>query len=47
VALGPLFTAAARIDREAKGVARGDPWTSLTALVAELCGARLPRLPSA
>jgi hypothetical protein len=31
------------VDREVKGVARGDPWTSLTGLVAALAGAaRLP-----
>lgn len=41
--LGPLFRAAGRVDREVKGVARGDPWTSLTSLVAALAGAlRLP-----
>jgi DNA polymerase-3 subunit delta len=37
--LGPLFLAAGRVDREVKGVARGDPWTSLTGLVAALAGA--------
>jgi DNA polymerase-3 subunit delta len=41
--LGPLFLAAGGVDREVKGVARGDPWTSLTGLVAALAGAaRLP-----
>jgi DNA polymerase-3 subunit delta len=37
--LGPLFQAAGRVDREVKGVARGDAWTSLTGLVAALAGA--------
>lgn len=37
--LGPLFLAAGRVDREIKGFARGDPWTSLTGLVAALAGA--------
>jgi DNA polymerase-3 subunit delta len=37
--LGPLFLAAGRIDREIKGVARGDAWSSLTGLVAALAGA--------
>jgi DNA polymerase-3 subunit delta len=45
--LEPWFAAAARIDLEAKGQARGEPWISLTALVAELAGARVPRLPAA
>jgi DNA polymerase-3 subunit delta len=40
--IGPWFEAAARIDREAKGLARGEAWTSLTGLVAALSGARLP-----
>ena len=38
----PWFEAAARIDRQVKGLARGEPWTSLTGLVAGLAGARLP-----
>lgn len=45
--LAPLFTLAARVDRESKGLARGDPWTSLTALVATLAGARIPVAPAA
>jgi DNA polymerase-3 subunit delta len=44
--LEPWFAAAARIDRQAKGQASGDAWVSLTALVAELAGARVPRLPA-
>lgn len=40
--LGPLFQAAGRVDREIKGVDRGDPWTSLTGLVAALAGAAPP-----
>jgi hypothetical protein len=40
----PWFEAAAHIDRQVKGQApgKGDPWTSLTGLVASLSGARLP-----
>ncbi|HEY6100905.1 MAG TPA: DNA polymerase III subunit delta [Anaeromyxobacter sp.] len=48
--IGPWFTAAARIDRQFKGQAGpagGDPWTSLTALVADIAragaGAAPPR----
>ncbi|MGQ0429548.1 MAG: DNA polymerase III subunit delta [Gammaproteobacteria bacterium] len=47
VALGPYFRAAARVDREIKGFARGDPWMSLTGLTAALAGAARPLLPSA
>lgn len=38
------FEAAARIDRQVKGQSgtKGDPWTSLTGLVAAISGARLP-----
>lgn len=38
------FEAAARIDRQLKGQSetKGDPWTSLTGLVAAISGARLP-----
>jgi DNA polymerase III subunit delta len=39
--IGPWFAAAARIDRQFKGQSgadRGDPWTTLTALVAEIAG---------
>ncbi len=43
--LGPLFAWAARVDRQVKGLARGDPWTSLTGLVATMAGARLPSAP--
>jgi len=45
--LGPLFTGAAQVDRQVKGLARGDPWTSLTGLVAALAGARIPSAPCA
>lgn len=43
----PFFTAAAGVDRQIKGQAKGDPWTSLTGLVATLAGARLPVAPAA
>jgi len=45
--LGPLFASAARVDRQVKGLARGDPWTCLTGLVAALAGARIPTAPAA
>jgi DNA polymerase-3 subunit delta len=45
--LGPLFAGAARVDRQVKGLACGDPWTSLTGLVAALAGARIPSAPVA
>lgn len=40
----PWFEAAAHIDRQVKGQSegKGDPWTSLTGLVASMSGARLP-----
>lgn len=44
--LEPLFAAAAGVDRQIKGVARGKPWTSLTGLVAAFAGARLPVAPA-
>jgi DNA polymerase-3 subunit delta len=43
--MAPWFAAAARVDREFKGQAGpagGDPWTTLTGLVAAMAGARLP-----
>jgi DNA polymerase-3 subunit delta len=43
--LAPWFATAARVDREFKGQAGpagGDAWTTLTGLVAEMAGARLP-----
>ena len=46
--IGPWFVAAARIDRQFKGQAGrdgGDPWTSLTALVAEVAGAQAGTAP--
>ncbi len=46
-ALEPLFAGAARVDRQIKGLAQGDPWTSLTGLVATLAGAALPVSPAA
>jgi len=45
--LGPLFVAAARVDREFKGRAPGDAWTTLTGLVAAFAGARIPVAPAA
>lgn len=45
--LGPLFESAARVDRQVKGLMRGDPWTALTGLVAALAGARIPSAPAA
>src|SRR5688500_95557 len=43
-AIEPWFEAAANIDRQVKGQSesKGDPWTSLTGLVASMSGARLP-----
>jgi DNA polymerase-3 subunit delta len=46
VPLEPFFAAAAGIDRQAKGLARGDAWTSLTGLVARFAGASLPVAPA-
>ena len=46
-AIEPLIVAAAGIDRQIKGFAKGEPWTSLTGLVATLAGARLPVAPAA
>lgn len=43
----PLFAAAAGVDRQIKGFAKGEPWTSLTGLVATLAGAHLPVAPVA
>lgn len=43
--IGPWFTTAARVDREFKGQAGtvgGDPWTTLTGLVAAIAGSGLP-----
>ncbi|HEX9706587.1 MAG TPA: DNA polymerase III subunit delta [Steroidobacteraceae bacterium] len=45
--LDPLFAAAAAVDRQVKGYAKGDPWTSLTGLVVALAGTRLPVAPAA
>ncbi len=44
--LEPLFAAAAGVDRQIKGIARGKPWTSLTGLVAAFAGARLLAAPA-
>lgn len=47
--MGPWFAAAARIDRQFKGQDGphgGDPWTTLTGLVAEIAGARPATAPS-
>ena len=38
----PWFEDASRIDREVKGQADGEPWTSLTGLVAAIAGIRVP-----
>jgi DNA polymerase III subunit delta len=38
----PWFETAARIDRQVKGQAPGEAWTTLTGLVAAMSGARLP-----
>jgi DNA polymerase-3 subunit delta len=40
--LEPWFEAAARVDRQAKGQASGEAWTTLTGLVASVACARLP-----
>jgi DNA polymerase-3 subunit delta len=45
--LTPLFLLAARADRQIKGLARGDPWTTLTGLVGALAGVRVPVAPAA
>ncbi len=45
--LEPLIVAAARVDREAKGFRHGDPWITLTGLVAALAGADQPVAPAA
>ncbi len=37
-AIEPWFEAAARVDRQVKGRAFGEPWTSLTGLVASIAG---------
>ena len=38
----PWIAAAARIDRQVKGLAGGEPWTSLTGLVASIAGSPVP-----
>lgn len=45
--LGPHFIDAGRVDRQIKGLGRGDPWTGLTGLVAAMAGVRLPEAPAA
>jgi DNA polymerase III subunit delta len=45
--LEPLFISAALADRQIKGYARGDPWTSLTAIVVALAGAMPAVIPAA
>ena len=45
--LEPLFIAAANADRQVKGQTRGDPWISLTAIVAALAGAMPAFAPAA
>jgi DNA polymerase-3 subunit delta len=44
--LEPLFVSAALADRQIKGQGRGDPWTSLTGIVAALAGALPAVLPA-
>ena len=44
--LAPYFIDAGRIDRQVKGLGRGDPWTGLTGLVAAIAGVRLPAAPA-
>ena len=44
--LAPHFAAAGRIDRQIKGLGRGDPWTGLTGLTAALAGVQLPEAPA-
>jgi len=44
--LAPHFVAAGRIDRQIKGLGRGDPWTGLTGLTAALAGVQLPEAPA-
>ncbi|MBF8291589.1 MAG: Processivity clamp loader gamma complex pol C-term, partial [Steroidobacteraceae bacterium] len=43
----PHFIAAGRIDRQIKGLGKGDPWTGLTGLVAAFSGVALPEAPAA
>jgi DNA polymerase-3 subunit delta len=38
----PWFESAARIDRQVKGQSQGEPWMSLTGLVAAIAGSQLP-----
>jgi DNA polymerase III subunit delta len=45
--LEPLLVSAALADRQIKGLGRGDPWTSLTAIVAVLAGALPAVAPAA
>jgi len=45
--LEPLFVSAANADRQIKGRAGGDPWVSLTAIVAALAGAMSAFAPAA
>jgi DNA polymerase-3 subunit delta len=45
--LAPHFIDAGRVDRQIKGLGRGDPWTGLTALVAAISGVGLPEAPVA
>lgn len=41
------FIDAGRVDRQIKGLGRGDPWTGLTDLVAAISGVSLPEAPRA
>jgi DNA polymerase III subunit delta len=44
--LAPHFVDAGRVDRQIKGLGRGDPWTGLTGLVAALAGVSIPAAPA-
>src|SRR3972149_2780818 len=43
--LAPFFISAGRVDRQIKGLRRGDPWTGFTGLGAAFSGVALPETP--
>ena len=43
--MAPLIEQAGRVDRLVKGLAKGDPWTEIAALVATLAGAPALKAP--
>lgn len=45
-AFGGYFLDAGHIDRQIKGLERGDPWLGLTGLLAAIAGVALPRTPA-